>query len=335
MRILIDGDPMVYRAGFASQNDWNIIRWVDVIDEDDPEQDVEHDAHFAYKAELYEFIEYMNLEKDEYRVDIWVDPQPKSYCLKILNDSLKSAVRAIQGYLSNEDGPTDEVTVEVYLTGRTNFRNNVATIPGSFNKDGTAVIGYKANRKDSRRPYWYDAMREHMLTQWNAKLSEGMEADDALAIEQWATGDIYNPETIIATIDKDLLNVPGWHYNMLSHVDTFVTHKDAQVNFYKQLLTGDKTDNIAGCYRVGKKKADHTINDDMTEQEMYNAVLKVYKSNCEKFSGRHGDLSPEVSILENGRLLWMLQNKDQAWTPPGEDDESLTELGFMEFGEFE
>lgn len=336
MRILIDGDPIVYRAGFSSQNDWKLIQWHDVVDVEDPEADVMHEAFFAYVWEMEEFIEDMNLHPDEVSRTTWVDPLSEAYCLQIVKDNLNNIVDAVQGYLAEEEGMANDVEVEVYLSGRTNFRDNVATIPGSIKKDGTVVQGYKANRADSRRPYWYQRIRDYMVEVWDAKIFEGIEADDALAIAQW-NEDEYDPQTIIATIDKDLQNVPGWHYNVLKKKDKVVTTAKAREHFYRQLLTGDKTDNIPGCYRVGDKKAESTINEGMTEQEMYDAVLGVYEENVEKFPERHGKYAESQdargALIENARLLWMLQYEDQAWTPPGEADESLTDLGYMDFEE--
>jgi hypothetical protein len=330
MRVLIDGDPIVYRAGFSSQNDWKILRWVDVVDEDDPESDIEREAFFAYVVEMKDFIEQEGLDPDEYQVTVWVDPLSEQYCLKIVKDNLQNIIDAVEGFLAETD---DEVTeVKVFLSGKTNFRNAVATIP-TFKQDGTPVQGYKANRSDSVRPYWYARIREYMCDVWDAVLFEGIEADDALAIEQWAE-DEYEPTTIIATIDKDLRNVPGWHYNILKKDDELISTQQAREHFYRQVLTGDPTDNIPGCYRVGKKRAEATITRDMSEQEMYDACLGIYEENLEKFPDRHGPhTSAATSLLENARLLWMLQHRDQLWTPPGQPDESIEDAGLLEVEE--
>jgi hypothetical protein len=338
VRVLIDGDPIVYRAGFAAQNNWKILRWHDVVDETaSPEEDFEHEAHFAYKWEMYDFIEDMNLHPDEWEVYEWVDPLSEAYCLKIVKDSLQNIVDAVEGYLAESDQDVTEVAV--YLSGSTNFRNGIATIPGKFTKDGDPITGYKANRKDSAKPYWYKRIRDYMVEVWGAVIFEGIEADDALAIAQWAE-DEEAPQTIIATVDKDLRNVPGWHYNILHQQDEHISFKDAQVNFYRQLLTGDSVDNIPGCYRVPKKRVLSAVHEGMSEQDMYDAVLEIYEENIQKFPHKHGrfgighddlafDFDPGIAakgaLLENARLLWMLQHRDQLWTPPGQPDESIAD----------
>ena len=335
MRVLIDGDPIVYRCGFAGQNDWKILQWTDVMTDAEGPFDVHREECFLYVWEMEQYIEQMNLHPDEYSVEKWVDPLAESFVLKMVKDSLRTTVAAVEGYLAETEKKVE--SVEVYLSGSTNFRNGIATIP-TFKKDGTAVQGYKANRKDNDRPYWYKRIRDYMIERWDAVVFEGIEADDALAIQQWAE-DEYDPQTIIATIDKDLLNVPGWHYNVLKKDSGFVTFKDAQVNFYRQCLTGDTTDNIPGLYRVGKKKAEALIHEGMTEQEMYDTVLVEYIKNIEKFPERHGPYGARLaahhsvdavkcargSLLENARLLWMIKHKDQLWSPPGEPDGSIAD----------
>ena len=58
-----------------------------------------------------------------------------------------------------------------YLTGSNNFRLK-------YNPE------YKANRKDSKKPEWLEQVREHLVLNWNAQVSDGCEADDMMAIEQ-------------------------------------------------------------------------------------------------------------------------------------------------------
>lgn len=263
-----------------------------------------------------------------------------------MKDNIRNIIAAVEGYLREEkiDG---DIEVEVYLSGKQNFRNKIATIPGSFKTDGTPCTGYKANRADNHRPYWYQRIRDYLVEVWDAKIIEGIEADDALAIEQWQQ-DEYDPQTIIATIDKDLQNVPGWHYNVYHQRDTLITYAKAQEHFYRQCLTGDPTDNIPGCYRVGKAKAEAVVQEGMTEQEMYDAVLAVYEENVQKHPERHGPYGMKTiqavkrtppytardaareSLLENARLLWMLQHPDQLWTPPGQPDASITDAGLLD-----
>jgi 5'-3' exonuclease len=82
-----------------------------------------------------------------------------------------------------------------------------------------------------------------------------------------------------------------------------VNDKEAIKNFYRQILTGDKVDNIEGLRGIGPKKADKILGDYDTDIAMYEAVLKAYDGNTER-------------VLENGQLLWIRRKEDEVWQPP-------------------
>jgi len=145
---------------------------------------------------------------------------------------------------------------QVYISGEHDFRYLV-------NPD------YKANRKDSRRPAHLQACREHMVTQWGAIVTEGIEADDALGIAQ-------TDKTIICSIDKDLLQIPGQHYNFVKKEFKMVTKEEAEKFLWKQMLIGDTSDNILGISGIGKVKADKIIDPINDPEEMYNVVYNLY-----------------------------------------------------------
>jgi hypothetical protein len=43
---------------------------------------------------------------------------------------------------------------------------------------------YKESRKAKPEPKWLQALKEHLIVDWNASIACGMEADDALGIDQ-------------------------------------------------------------------------------------------------------------------------------------------------------
>lgn len=175
-----------------------------------------------------------------------------------------------------------------YLTGSNNFRNEIAkTAP------------YKGNRVMAK-PYHYQLLREYMERVWGFEVIDGMEADDAIGIEAYRNEP---DETIIVSIDKDLNMIRGHHYNFVKEEKYFITEEEAIRNFYLQILTGDKIDNIIGLDGIGPVKSKKLLKDCNTELEMYEAVLKAYD----------GD---EARVLENARLLWILREEKQVWHPP-------------------
>jgi len=173
---------------------------------------------------------------------------------------------------------------------------------------------YKGHRKDAEKPIHLDAVRQYMIDEFDAQLQVGQEADDALAIGAVQQGHG------IATIDKDLDGVPGWHYNWGKDTTYYVTEEEADRFFYTQMLTGDATDNIPGLKkRTGKvatAKIKAGLADLTTPAEMYAYVKGVYM-NAVEATGMSSDES-DVSrwLLSQGRCLWMRREEGQMWDAP-------------------
>jgi len=174
---------------------------------------------------------------------------------------------------------------ELYLTGKTNFRYSYAV-----------STEYKGNRKGAEKPKHYSLLREYLSSSWDATVVEGMEADDMLAIRATEEGD----DSIIVSLDKDLDQVSGWHYNFVKKNKYYVTESEGLLSFYKQFLTGDVVDNIKGVHGIGPKKAQKLL-EDKTEQEMWETVVEYLG---------------EDRALENGHLLYMLRHHEDRFTPP-------------------
>ena len=107
--------------------------------------------------------------------------------------ALARADQMIQDILAD----TGSDSYSVYLTGTDNFRREIAP-------------SYKANRPDERPAHW-QAVREFLVTHHKAEICNGHEADDQLGIQQ----DKERGTTVICSIDKDLLQIPGRHYNFV------------------------------------------------------------------------------------------------------------------------
>lgn len=182
--------------------------------------------------------------------------------------------------------PVDEV--EGYFTGKGNFRNEIAV-----------TAPYKGTRK-ADKPYHFGLLREYMQKSWGFIEVQGMEADDKLGIEAYK----HKPEeTIIVSLDKDLDMIRGNHYNFVREEQYVITEEQAIRNFYLQMLTGDKVDNIIGLAGIGPVKSKKMLADCKTEKEMYDVVLAAYDNNLDR-------------VVENGRLLWILREENQVWSPP-------------------
>jgi len=114
---------------------------------------------------------------------------------------------------------------------------------------------YKANR-GLTKPDWYNQwaglVNLRLKNYWKFNYIEGIEAEDAVSM----IAHHYNyKDTVIAHIDKDLMQIPGLHYNYSTQEANLVSSTEAARSLYKQVLMGDTTDNLPGIPGIGKKKA--------------------------------------------------------------------------------
>jgi len=228
-------------------------------------------------------------------------------------DTIKQVDRLMQ-YIVDQTVvfPTKD-NLEVYLTGVGNFRHDIAkTTP------------YKGNRKDVVKPTNLPQAREHLVERWGAIVSHGEEADDLIGIAS-ANND---PETtVVATIDKDMMQLPSWNWNFVKNEWKYVGKDEGNKFFYTQILTGDRADAIQGIHRVGPVKAGKILDGLTTEQELYEACVKAY-ANSEYAHVNVLELGDSVDsalpwaterVLENARLLWLRRYEGEIWTPPVSD----------------
>lgn len=137
--------------------------------------------------------------------------------------------------------------ISTILSGPGNFRDSIAT-----------VFPYKGNRDSSHKPYWYQSIRNYLTSEWGARVVHGREADDECSILARRDRDAGN-KYCIATIDKDLDQIPGEHYNYLKQVNHYVSVGAADRWFWCQCLSGDATDGVPGCYKLGAVGAERIV----------------------------------------------------------------------------
>lgn len=177
---------------------------------------------------------------------------------------------------------TDSDSYNCYLTGRNNFRKEI-------------YPEYKANRKDKPKPIHLQGIRDFLCENWNAQVADGCEADDLLGINQ-------SDSTICCSIDKDLLQLQGRHYNWVRAEFYDQSYLGGIKQFYLQLIQGDKGDNIPGIYGIGPKKAERFLEGVDNEQEMFNICLELYKNDAD-------------TMVRNGKLLWIWRTQGGTWDP--------------------
>lgn len=216
---------------------------------------------------------------------------------------------------------TDSGIYSLYLTdSATNFRIDLATIKP-----------YKGHRK-TEKPYHWERIRQHLIDSWDAEVQCGIEADDRLGIEQMkaraeaaSTYSSYIEDdpieekmlgsldscdwlhnTVICSRDKDLHMIPGWHYVWPAGKQEeklwFQDELSAIRCFYRQLLTGDSTDNILGLYGVGaSSQLVKRVESCDEERLMFDIVYKAYQDRFGSYAS--------MFMMENAALLWMLREE--------------------------
>ena len=197
----------------------------------------------------------------------------------------------------------------LFLTGKANFRYEIAK-----------RTPYK--ERAGNKPYHYKNLIAYIKGKYDYRLTEGLEADDLMAIEQTKRPE----ETIICTRDKDLRSVEGWHYGWelgnqpqygpllvekIGQVELSHDRKKIRGNgllfFYSQCLTGDPVDSLPGLPKCGPVKAYEILEHAKTEEEAFRSVLSAYK---EKYPDTY-----EAELLEQGRLLWMTRELHEDGKP--------------------
>ena len=182
----------------------------------------------------------------------------------------------------------------LYLTGENNFRYQI-------------YPEYKANRRDTPRPAHLQSVKQFLVREYQAILSDGCEADDLCGVDQCTTPD----DTFIIHIDKDLDMIPGKHFspeiNRLGKTvreerEYYVSPGDALRTFYTQLLVGDPGDNVKGAKGIGKVKAERILEGLHDETDLYEAVRDYF--------------SCDEELVLNGQVLWIWREMNNIWKPP-------------------
>lgn len=203
------------------------------------------------------------------------------------------ASRQLQDIIST----TEADEVKVFLSGSSNFRYDI-------------YPEYKANRKDMPRPKHLQALREYLVIKWGAEVTDGFEADDALGIEASRRNQT-NETAVVCSIDKDLLQLPGLHYNFVRQEFQSVDELTGWRHFYSQLVLGDKADNIPGFDGKARIKWPKFL-------EQYREKLGRASSSGEMYSvvrDLYG-ISNEEQFIRNARLLYLWRKANDQWVPP-------------------
>lgn len=271
--LLIDGDIILYRCGFAAEKTKYLVLFDDGgVAEFDNAKDAKADVE-------------SNIKQGEpfSGPTLWSrkEIQPVEFAFNNVNTVLESLVARFD--------PSD---IRIYLSDDVVFRNQIAT---------TKL--YKGNRDPNHKPKHYKAIKEFLLGK-GATIVPNWEADDAIGVEASRP----DGRRIIVSTDKDLDQIAGEHYDWVSGELYDVSRRAGDVYLFTQMLTGDSTDNIPGLPDMGPVKARKLLDGATSRKELYDRVRAAY-AECDVVKGR--DVSDYFA--EQAQLVFILRYGYESW----------------------
>ena len=277
--LLIDGDIVAYKC--AATADGRVYSHPALMDT------------YKYKKDIVNFCVAASLDPN--LVEVKFIPDPVEFAIHSVKLSMDRIL---------EDNCKYECITCVFLTGKDNYRNAIHP-------------DYKKNREGMRRPTHLAACKEYLSKKYRALTVEPYEADDLIGIA--ATSHKADKENfIVCTIDKDLKMIPGTHYHLDRRDFTIVCEEEALETFYKQVLTGDKTDGIVGLDGVGPATAEKQIQSELYES-CYEAALALYFKHNPRQEGEDWfDWVNRVRCLfyNVAQLIWIRRRANEFWKEP-------------------
>ena len=242
--ILVDGDIICYTAGHKTDGKMYTLK--------------DQEGTWKYKKDVIKYCNENELSIGDIQLEY--SPEPLSHALGVVDSMLKGINNAISKKVGR-------YIPEVYLTNsEDNFRLNINP-------------QYKANRIGVRKPHHLLACKEHLIQKYNAKYADGMEADDELTIratELESEGKLY----VIASIDKDLKQMHGYHYDWNKRKYWYVRPEEGRELLWGQVVSGDSVDNIYSPAGVGPAKAVKLFKDvdwkTIGDLELFKMVADLY-----------------------------------------------------------
>lgn len=212
------------------------------------------------------------------------------------NEALEQACQIVRTYMRtirncvSESWPDRQYVYKTYLSSSTNFRLQVCNL-------------YKANRTQPK-PILLAPVKQYFINKYKPIVIDNYEADDACASAHVACQRA-GLESVLAHIDKDLDTIVGTHLNFDNKNVYVVTPAQALVTYYRQLLTGDVSDNVKGIKGIGPVKAAAIFPADLYQQKDYKNLQKLLDTTAADYYSKAGRAA---DFVKNKKLLKMVTN---------------------------
>lgn len=205
-------------------------------------------------------------------------------------DRLKAACSDIAKMLKYVETKAFASSSIICLSDKHNFRHDI-------------IHSYKDSR--GVKPVLLHDIKQYVQDNYECKCVENLEADDLLGI--YGT---WNNAYVMCSIDKDLNQIPGRHYDWKQNKLYSVTLHEGDFYHMYQTLVGDNADNYFGCPGIGPVKANKYLNKFYAEgsKDSYALLMDDVWSKIVKLF-EHGGLTEEFA-LKQARVSRILRATD-------------------------
>lgn len=293
----IDGDSIVYRAGFAAQRDRHTI-----VDKQSGDAMLET----TDKREASAFLRENG--HDKYEIISVTEQDPLNFALSNTKSMLEKILNTLEAeeyeiFLSDDAKPTFRDELATILPYKGNRWSNERRAKERMEGRWIEYLDATEHRKEPvGRPIYYGEIRSYLFKHYAATLITGEEADDALGYTQME--DLKN--NVIVSNDKDLDQIPGRHFDYTTGMQYDVTKHEADYAFFHQALAGDlQTDNIRGIPGIGEVKAAKILD---------GCFGSIKKLELAAYAAYEKAGIPE-QFLENARLVRIRRKRNEMWSP--------------------
>jgi len=161
------------------------------------------------------------------------------------------------------------------LSERFKYPEMIICFSGPKNFRYSVLDSYKWNRRNVKKPLLFNDIKDYLKKHYLCMQQDELEGDDLMGILSTQERGKFT----ICSIDKDMLQIPGRHFNWSHGKATTVTKAAGNHAFYMQVLTGDATDGYTGIPGVGKVKATKILAEikEDSKTEVWERIVAAYK----------------------------------------------------------
>lgn len=162
---------------------------------------------------------------------------------------------------------------------------------------------YKGNRKGLEKPAFFNELRDYLINKWEFISHPKLEADDIISIIARQ-----HQDAVICSVDKDMHQIPGLHYNPKTKQFKDITVEEANQLLWEQVIKGDSTDNIKGIPGKGPKYVE-TLFKDVENSELHLTAFGAYVKELGIYKGVQ-------EFYLNYNLVKLLEDKQYGFEDP-------------------